>query len=914
MFRNMKTGTKIIGGFTLAIMATVIVGLIGYLGITGADEKVAEIGEIRMPAVHALSKMQIGQLEVGYGERGLINRRMMEAQTRAKQYERVELGLKTVAEGQKAFEALPQSIDEQKLYDDYVKVLQSWKNQIGTVVEISKEKDRLVAQGLALDAPEVSDLDTRAFAANKESRELMNKSSTMLDELVALNLKLAHQSVANAKTEGKRSIALSILVGALGSIFVMGLGFFLRHDIGGLLKRMIDETTRLCDAAVRGQLNTRGEVEAFPAEFQPVIQGFNDTLDAVVGPLNVSAEYVDRISKGDMPQPIVEDYQGDFNEIKHNLNSLIQTLANRGKDVNQLIANAKQGNLKYRADTSRYLGFHKAAIDGVNDLIQEIIKPLNVAANYVDRISKGDMPPVITEEYAGDFNEIKQNLNNLIGTLTNRGQDVNKLIANAKQGNLQYRADTSKYQGFHKGAIDGVNELIDAIIKPLNVAANYVDRISKGDIPEKITDTYHGDFNEIKNNLNQCIDAINLLVADANQLSNAAVEGRLDTRADASRHHGDFAKIVQGVNDTLDSVLNPIKEAASVLEQLADYDLRARMVGDYQGDHAKIKHSINTMADALHEALSTVASTVEQVSSAGEQIANSSQTVAQGASEQASSLEETSSSLEEMASMTKQNADNAQQAAMMAGAANNAAENGAKVMGEMLAAMAKIRRASDGTSEIIKDINEIAFQTNLLALNAAVEAARAGDAGRGFAVVAEEVRNLAQRAKEAAKKSEDLIRESAKLAGDGEMLSKGVNQNLGEIVESANKVTNIIQEIAAASQEQARGIEQVNKAVAEMDKVTQQNAANSEESSSAAQELSSQAQELAGLVSRFKLNGLASNKAVVSRRRMMTNPQAVRTSHAKAPSFKKAVGDGLEKVSPGHLIPLDDDEEALKEF
>jgi hypothetical protein len=67
--------------------------------------------------------------------------------------------------------------------------------------------------------------------------------------------------------------------------------------------------------------------------------------------------------------------------------------------------------------------------------------------------------------------------------------------------------------------VQGVNDTLDAVIGPLNVAAKYVDDISKGAIPAKITDTYNGDFNVIKNNLNQCIDAVNNLVADAGMLA-----------------------------------------------------------------------------------------------------------------------------------------------------------------------------------------------------------------------------------------------------------------------------------------------------------------------------------------------------------------------------------------------------------
>ncbi|MBX7197030.1 MAG: chemotaxis protein, partial [Sandaracinaceae bacterium] len=161
------------------------------------------------------------------------------------------------------------------------------------------------------------------------------------------------------------------------------------------------------------------------------------------------------------------------------------------------------------------------------------------------------------------------------------------------------------------------------------------------------------------------------------------------------------------------------------------------------------------------------------------------------------------------------------------------------------------------------DINEIAFQTNLLALNAAVEAARAGDAGRGFAVVAEEVRNLAARCKEAARRTEGLIGESVALTESGEGISRSVAKTLEEIVGAITSVSSIVSEIATASDEQTRGIEQVTRAVGQMDEVTQQNAASSEESASAAQELAAQAQELTALVSRFQLDRETSVRQVV---------------------------------------------------
>ena len=238
----------------------------------------------------------------------------------------------------------------------------------------------------------------------------------------------------------------------------------------------------------------------------------------------------------------------------------------------------------------------------------------------------------------------------------------------------------------------------------------------------------------------------------------------------------------------------------------------------------------------------------DQVNDAAGQVASASQQLAEGASEQASSLEETSSALEQMAAMTRTNAENAKEANSLSGQARDAAQSGDQTMDKLNNAMAAINESSGQISKIIKVIEEIAFQTNLLALNAAVEAARAGEHGKGFAVVADEVRNLAQRAAQAARETTSLIENSVGRAKEGADVAGEVAQSLGAIVGDVTRVTDLINGIARASEEQAEGVEQVNMAVSQMDKVTQQNASGAEESASAAEELSAQAATVKGTV------------------------------------------------------------------
>jgi len=272
--------------------------------------------------------------------------------------------------------------------------------------------------------------------------------------------------------------------------------------------------------------------------------------------------------------------------------------------------------------------------------------------------------------------------------------------------------------------------------------------------------------------------------------------------------------------------------------------------------------------------------------------------------------------------MTRKNAENSQTVARLMADTESRVGGANQALVQMVASMSEIEASSDKVARIIKVIDEIAFQTNILALNAAVEAARAGEAGRGFAVVAEEVRNLALRSKEAAKKTEVLIKGSVQLAQNGEGICRQVNANLDEIVASVGKVTTVVGEITKASDEQARGIAQVSQAVAEMDKVTQDNAASSEESASAAEELSGQAQDLGALVQQFRLRRAAARPPAPVRAPVRAPAPAPRriTKTAPAAARGKANGNGH---SNGHsngngysaeaLFPLEGDEK-LGEF
>ena len=426
---------------------------------------------------------------------------------------------------------------------------------------------------------------------------------------------------------------------------------------------------------------------------------------------------------------------------------------------------------------------------------------------------------------------------------------------------------------------------LDSVIGPLNVAAQYLDRIAKGQLPEKITASYNGDFNLIKNNLNTCIDAISALIRDAKLLSVAASKGNLTARADENQHHGDYRIIVEGMNATLVAVEKPINETVAALQRIANGDMSQPIMAEHEGSYGIIKDNANLTMERLTEIVTNIKTAADSINTAAKEIAAGNTDLSQRTEEQASSLEETASSMEELASTVKQNAENAKQANQMAAAASGVAVKGGEVVGEVVSTMSAINESSRKIVDIISVIDGIAFQTNILALNAAVEAARAGEQGRGFAVVAGEVRNLAQRSAAAAKEIKQLISDSVEKVETGSKLVEQAGSTMDEVVTSVKRVTDIMAEITAASVEQSSGIDQVNQAVTQMDEVTQQNAALVEEAAAAAESLEEQAQTLIESVSVFSLPGARSNGTI----RTITHKALSAPKDTSKFSFKDAV-------------------------
>ncbi len=554
---------------------------------------------------------------------------------------------------------------------------------------------------------------------------------------------------------------------------------------------LVTDVGALSNAAIEGHLATRADAGKHQGDYRNIMEGMNQTLDSLVG-------YLDT-----MPLPVL------IMDTEFTIRYMNKLGAELGNSTQAKLRGQKcSGYFKTEDCNTSQCACFRAMKNGVVSKSQTVARPaqLELDINYIGTPVKNRQGDIIGAfEVIIDQTEIKraQRVANKIADYQQKEvAKIQTALSKIAQGNLEVSVEAAE--------------------------------------SDHDTQKAHETFAVIGNATNKVAESVRNLVADVNFLSKAAVEGRLEVRADAGKHEGDYLKIVEGVNHMLDSIILPVNEVVTVLVEMEKGDLTRTVNGDYQGQLNDFKNTVNNTIARLSEVISEVNGAAANIASASEQVAATAQNMNHATTEQAGSVEKTSASVEQMSASINQNTENAKVTDGMAAQASSEAVQGGAAVKQTVSAMKSIA----GKIGIIDDI---AYQTNLLALNAAIEAARAGDHGKGFAVVAAEVRKLAERSQVAAQ-------EIGELASDSVGMAESAGKLLDAIVPSIKKTSDLVQEISSASEEQSSGVGQINTAMDQLNKITQQNASSSEQLAATSEEMSGQAMQLQELMAFFTVS------------------------------------------------------------
>ena len=944
---NMKIGVKLLASFIIVALITGVVGLVGIMNLQALQNSNTILYE-KMTVPIA----DVGQISTSYQRMRVIVRDMIienSPELIQSNADKVNIRNSEIDEAAAAFEKTIVDPEMQAVFDEFVASRKALASEFEKVKALAVQNRD--AEAFAL----LSDTGAYEIAASAEM-DAINK-------LVPMKLEEAHATEAIDTATANAAMNTMIIVTLVAFIVAIVFGLALRSMISKPLQQanhMIKEMS-LGHFTMRLNMKRKDEI----GEMADSMDTFSDDIQTIViGTMNQIAN--GNVSANVEPRDALDELAPALKTTIENVRSLIN-------EASMLSNAAIEGQWATRGNAEAFNGGFREIVEGVNATLDTVVDKMVWYEAIIDavpfpiHVTDNDMKWTFMNKPFEDFmiaNGVITDRDSACGMdCYNANADIcrtencgiRRLVDQGLsdsyfewvgRSNKQDTAYLKNKNGENIGFVEVVTDLTP-IIRVSTYTQNEVTRLgdnlirlSQGDLSfdlaigaaDEYTTEVTAQFQKISSTLGEVKTSVENLINDATMLAEAGVDGRLDTRADASRHQGDFARIVDGVNATLDAVVEPVQEASATLKELAQGNLNTSMVGHYNGDYTLIKDNMNQTVAFLKRYVDEIALTLEemgrgnlnqeittdylgdfqaiktalnditsnlsntmteinvaagQVDMGAKQISDGGQALSQGTTEQASSIQELTASIEEVAAETKRNAMNANEANELAVNVRSNAEKGNDQMETMISAMGEINDSSNNISKIIKVIDDIAFQTNILALNAAVEAARAGQHGKGFAVVAEEVRSLAARSAEAAKETTGLIEGSIEKVGVGTKIADDTAESLKEILSQIDKVAGLVGTIARASNDQASEIAQITQGIEQVSQVVQTNSATAEESAAASEELSGQAEMLKHMVDAFQLKA--------------------KTGSAKATNVKPATKPlPIDVPSPEPSIILDD--------
>lgn len=387
-------------------------------------------------------------------------------------------------------------------------------------------------------------------------------------------------------SQANQLMFLLVFISILGILAVF---FVSRILIRKNITNPLEHIVKASDTLASGDVNVNVEI-ASDDEIGRLAESFRKMIVNI----KQQAGAAERIAAGDLSVEILP--KSDKDVLSISLKKVILELGKLSEETGMLTKAAVEGNLDVRGNVEAFSGGYRELVAGMNATLQALIEPLKMSADYMNRISKGDIPPVITEDYKGDFDGIKNNINTCIEAINRLVEDMNSLSMDAIEGQLSNRADAGRHSGDFGKVIEGVNATLDAFVGPLQLAGSYLDQIGKGEIPEKITESYNGDFEIIRNDINACIDGLGGLAEGRDILVRMAQNDY--SGSVVGKHPGIYSQIADAINTVGQRINNVINILSNVAEGNLDDLAELKTIGR-RSEQDKLMPSMITMIQSI---------------------------------------------------------------------------------------------------------------------------------------------------------------------------------------------------------------------------------------------------------------------------------------------------------------------------
>ena len=424
---------------------------------------------------------------------------------------------------------------------------------------------------------------------------------------------------------------------------------------------VIEEVKQAARGLHKGELKRRADASGADGQYREMLESFNTAIEAVVGPLNVASDCLEQISRGEIPERIEENYQGEFQEIRDSINRAIGVMSGLLKETRVLTRGAGDGDLNVRGDAGRFRGGWKELVEGINGVLDRIVTPIEEAQGILDRLAQGDLTARMSGNYRGDYAKLQTSLNSSIATVHETMVRILSTVEQVSNGSGQV-AESS--QSVSQGATEQASALeeITASVTEINttsrenaekarqtsaLATGSRKAAQDGEVQIKRMQEAMVDINQSADQISKIIKVIDEIAFQTNLLAlNAAVEA-----ARAGAHGKGFAVVAEEVRSLAQRSAKAAKETTELIEvAVSNAQNGSKITGETSETFQSIISGIIEVNDNVQEILS---SSTEQVQSVGE-ITQSLEQIDQVTQANTSAAEESASAAEELSGQSRE--------------------------------------------------------------------------------------------------------------------------------------------------------------------------------------------------------------------------------------------------------------------
>jgi HAMP domain-containing protein/signal transduction histidine kinase/DNA-binding response OmpR family regulator len=369
------------------------------------------------------------------------------------------------------------------------------------------------------------------------------------------------------------------------------------------LNAFAGEVTRVArEVGTEGKLGGQADVRGVAGTWKDLTDSVNSMASNLTNQVRNIAGVTTAVAKGDLTTKITVDARGEILELKNTINTMVDQLSSFASEVTRVAREVgTEGKLGGQADVRGVAGTWKDLTDSVNSMAANLTTQVRNIAEVTTAVAKGDLSRKITVDVRGEILEVKNTVNTMVDQLSSFAAEVTRVAREVgTEGKLGGQAEVRGVAGTWKDLTDSVNSMAGNLTAQVRNIAQVTTAVANGDLSRKITVDVQGEIFELKSTINTMVDQLNSFASEVTRVAReVGTEGKLGGQAEVRGVAGTWKDLTDNVNSMAANLTTQVRGIAKVVTDVANGNLKRKLVLETKGEIAELADTINEMIDTL---------------------------------------------------------------------------------------------------------------------------------------------------------------------------------------------------------------------------------------------------------------------------------------------------------------------------